>query len=146
MYSDRKCISCQKTTVPIISDLSKCGGCRGTGLRCARQCRSVILRRENFALRTASSSRRTRRLRPDGLSPLGIRDTGQNASQVQDAFRSLHYVAETCLPPSACPAITTISLLFWGQTPCCVGPGPKKCARNTSLFRYFLRYRQNSIK
>ena len=28
-YSDRKCISCQKTTVPIISDLSKCGGDRG---------------------------------------------------------------------------------------------------------------------
>ena len=28
-----------KTTVPIISDLSKCGGCRGNGLRCARLCR-----------------------------------------------------------------------------------------------------------
>ena len=39
MYSDRKCISCQKTAVPIISDLSKCGGDRGNGLRCARLCR-----------------------------------------------------------------------------------------------------------
>ena len=63
----------------------------------------------------------------------GIRDTGQNASLVQDAFRSLHYVAETCLPPSAYPAITTISTpLFgdrphvaWGQTPKSVSKTPR---------------------
>ena len=71
----------------------------------------------NLALRTASSSRRTRRLRPDGLSPLGIRDTGQNASQVQDAFRSLHYVAEaTCRPPLI-PTVTTISAPHFGDRP-----------------------------
>ena len=28
---------------------------------------------------------------------------------------------------------------FWGQTPCRVGSGPKKCVRNDSLFRYFSR-------
>ena len=26
---------------------------------------------------------------------------------------------------------------FWGQTPCCVGPSPKKCAENSLLFRYY---------
>ena len=97
----------------------------GTGINYARLCRSIILLWDNFTLRTASSPRRTSRLRPDGLSTLGIRDTRQNASQVQDAFRSLHYVAVTCLPPSACPTVTTISTphfenrpyVAWGQAP-----------------------------
>ena len=28
---------------------------------------------------------------------------------------------------------------FWGQTPCRVGPGPEKCAKNVLLFRYYLQ-------
>ena len=109
----------------------------------ARLCRSAILRWDNFTLRTASSSRRTSRLRPDGLSTLGIRDTGQNASHVQDAFRSLHYVAVASLSSSACT--TPISLLmphFLGTDPMLRG-GPKKCDKNALLFRY---YSQLSLK
>ena len=57
-------------------------------------------------------------LRPGGLSPFGIRDTGQNTSPVQNAFRSLHYVAVTCLPSLACSATISLPMLtFWGQTP-----------------------------
>ena len=62
-------------------------------------------------------------------------DTGQNASQIQDAFRSLHYVAVTCLPSSAYPRCHhNFHTSFWGLTPYCVGPGPKKCAENSLLF------------
>ena len=57
-------------------------------------------------------------LRPGGLSPLGIRDTGQNTSPVQDAFRSLHYVAVTCLPSLACSATISLPMLnFFGDRP-----------------------------
>ena len=71
----------------------------------------------NFKLRTASSSRRTCRLRPYGLSTFGIRDTGQNTSQVRDALRSLHYVAVvTCRPPLI-PAVTSISTTHFGVRP-----------------------------
>ena len=71
----------------------------------------------NLALRTASSSRRTSRLRPDGLSTLGIRDTGQKTSKAQDVFRSLHYVAEaTCRPPLVL-TVTTISTSLFGDRP-----------------------------
>ena len=28
---------------------------------------------------------------------------------------------------------------FWGQTPCCVGPDPKKCVKKALLFMYSLR-------
>ena len=62
-------------------------------------------------------------------SPRGIpeaSDTGQNTSQVQDAFRSLHYVAVTCLPPSACPAVTSISYLILGSDPMSRGARPQK--------------------
>ena len=76
-------------------------------------------------LRTASSPRRTSRLRPFGLSTLGIRDTGQNASKAQNAFRSLHYVAETtCRPPLVPPSPQFPHLILgdrphvaWGQAP-----------------------------
>ena len=101
-----------------------CGCCRAPSLRSTM---SVYYHaRGNFALRTASSPRRTRRLRPDGLSPLGIRDTGQNTSQVQDAFRSLHYVAvATCRPPLI-PTVTSISAPHLGdKTPCYVGDRPQ---------------------
>ena len=115
-----------KITDPIISDSSKCGGCRSNGLRCARLCRPAILRWDNFALRTASSSRRTCRLRPYGLSTFGIRDTGQNALKAHDAFRSLHYVAEaTCRPPLI-PAVTIISVPhFRGRPHAAQGQAPK---------------------
>ena len=64
-------------------------------------------------------------LRPYGLSPFGIRDTGQNASKAQNALRSLHYVAETtCRPQLAPPQYRVPCSLFgdrplvaWGQTP-----------------------------
>ena len=116
----------------------------GTGLRCARLCRSAILRWENFALRTASSSRRTSRLRPDGLSTLGIRDTGQNASQVQDAFRSLHYVAEaTCRPPLI-PDVTTISTPhFWGRPHVAWGQAPKSVQKIDCYSDIISNYRLN---
>ena len=85
----------------------------------------------NLALRSASSPRRTCRLRPYGLSTFGIRDTGQNTSQVQDAFRSLHYVAETCLPSSACPAVTKISTPHFGDRPRVTwGQAPKSVPKN----------------
>ena len=105
----------------------------------ARLCRSAILRWDNFTLRTASSSRRTSRLRPDGLSTLGIRDTGQNTSKVQDAFRSLHYVAEaTCRPPLSPPSPQFPHLIL-GTDPMLRGARPKKCVKKSSLLRYFLR-------
>ena len=110
----------------------------GTGLRCARQCRSVILRWENFALRTASSSRRTSRLRPDGLSTLGIRDTGQNASQVQDAFRSLHYVAVMPCRPPLDPPLPQFTPLTLGTDPVLRGARPQKVCQKYLTFLTFL--------
>ena len=64
-------------------------------------------------------------LRPYGLSPFGIRNTGQNASKAQDAFRSLHYVAVTTCRPQLVPPQYHFpcSLLgdrphaSWGQVP-----------------------------
>ena len=50
-------------------------------------------------------------------------DTGQNTSPVQNAFRSLHYVAVTL---AYSVTISLPCLTFWGQTPCRVGPGPEK--------------------
>ena len=115
-----------------------------TGLRCARLCRPTILRWDNFTLRTSSSPWRTRRLRRDGLSPFGIRDTGQNTSPVQNALRSLHYVAvTTCRPQLAPPQYHFPCLIFGAKTPCRVGPSPKKCAENSLLFR---DYYQLSLK
>ena len=101
----------------------------------------------NFKLRTASSSRRTRRLRPDGLSPLGIRDTGQNASQVQDAFRSLHYVAvATCLPPLA-PQQSHFSCPFFGDRPRVAwGQAPKSVLKKLDYPGVLRGYSLNSIK
>ena len=101
--------------------------------------------RGNFALRTASSSRRTRRLRPDGLSPLGIRDTGQNTAKAQDAFRSLHYVAEmTCRPPLV-PTVTTISTALFGDRPRVTwGQAPKSVLKTLRYFNILRSYRLNS--
>ena len=97
----------------------------GTGLRCARLCRSAILPWDNFALRTASSPRRTCRLRPYGLSTFGIRDTGQNTSKAQNAFRSLHYVAEaTCRPPLDLP-LPRFPRLILGTDPMSRGARPQ---------------------
>ena len=89
-------------------------------------------------LRTASSSRRTSRLRPDGLSTLGIRDTRQNASQVQDAFRSLHYVAEaTCRPPPVPPSPQFPHLIL-GTDPMSRGARPQKVCQKYLTFLTFL--------
>ena len=65
-------------------------------------------------------------LRPDGLSPLGIRDTGQNTSPIQDAFRSLHYVAVTTCRPPLIPAVTTIFTPHFGVDPMLRGDRPQK--------------------
>ena len=120
---------------------------KSNGLRCARLCRSATLRWDNFTLRTASSPRRTSRLRPYGLSTLGIRDTGQNASQEQDAFRSLHYVAETCLPPSACLAFTKISTPHFGDRPHVAwGQAPKSVLKNRHYSDVLRGYHQNGKK
>ena len=101
----------------------------------------------NLALRTASSSRRTRRLRPDGLSPLGIRDTGQNASQAQDAFRSLHYVAEAACRPPLIPTVTTISAPHFGDRPRVTWGQAPKSVLKTPCYSDILRgYRQNGRK
>ena len=63
-------------------------------------------------------------------------DTGQNASHIQDAFRSLHYVAEaTCRPPLI-PIVTTISAPHFGDRPH-VTWGLKKCAKDAPLFRCY---------
>ena len=98
-------------------------------------------------LRTASSPRRTSRLRPFGLSTLGIRDTGQKTSKAQDAFRSLHYVAVTCLPSSACPYTISLPIPhFWGQTPWCVGPDPKKSVKTPCYSDILREYRINGRK
>ena len=79
-------------------------------------------------------------LRPGGLSPFGIRDTGQNASKAQDAFRSLHYVAETtCRPQLAPPQYHIPCLIFWGQT-------PRSMLKTISYPNIPRSYRQNGKK
>ena len=119
----------------------------GTGLRCARLCRPAILLWDNSTLRTASSSRRKRRLRPDGLSPLGIRDTGQNASQVQDAFRSLHYVAETTCRPPLIPVVISISVPHFGDRPHAAwGQAPRSVLKTISYPNIPRSYRLNGRK
>ena len=54
-------------------------------------------------LRAESSTRRTRRLSPCGLSPLGIRDTGQDAHQ-GETHVGRFITSPGDLPPSACHA------------------------------------------
>ena len=101
----------------------------------------------NLALRTASSSRRTCRLRPDGLSTFGIRDTGQNTLKAQDAFRSLHYVAEaTCRPPLI-PIVTTISAPHFGDRPRVTwGQAPKSMLKTRCYSDIIHSYRLNVRK
>ena len=96
-------------------------------------------------LRTASSPRRTSRLRPFGLSTLGIRDTGQNTSQAPNAFRSLHYVAvATCRPPLI-PTVTTISAPHFGDRPHVTwGQVPKSVLKKHHYSKVLRGYRQNS--
>ena len=98
----------------------------------------------NLALRTASSSRRTSRLRPNGLSTLGIRDTGQKTSKAQDAFRSLHYVAvATCRPPLALPQFH-FSCPFFGDRPRVAwGQAPKSVLKNPHYSDILRSYCQN---
>ena len=101
----------------------------------------------NLALRTASSSRRTCRLRPDGLSTFGIRDTGQNTLKAQDAFRSLHYVAEaTCRPPLV-PTVISMSAPHFGDRPCVTwGQTPKSVLKTLRYCDIIRSYRSNSRK
>ena len=53
-------------------------------------------------------------------------DTGQNTSQVQDAFRSLHYVAVTTCRPPLIPAVTSIPPPILGSDPMVRGARPQK--------------------
>ena len=65
-------------------------------------------------------------------------DSGQNASHIQDAFRSLHYVAETCLPPSACLAFTKISTPHFGNRPHVAwGQAPKSILKHLGILIFF---------
>ena len=100
-----------------------------------------------YPLRTASSPRRTRRLRPGGLSPFGIRDTGQNTSPVQDAFRSLHYVAETTCRPPLVPAVTLISTPHFGfRHHAAWGQAPKSVLKTLCYSNIIRSYRLNGRK
>ena len=69
-------------------------------------------------------------------------DTGQNASKAQDAFRSLHYVAEaTCRPPLI-PAVTTIFTPHFGGRPQVAwGQPPKSMPKTLRYFDIFRNYR-----
>ena len=68
----------------------------------------------------------------------GIRDTGQNASQIQDAFRSLHYVAVTTCRPPLISAVTTISTPHFGDKPLVAwGQAPKSVLKTLHYFDIF---------
>ena len=83
-------------------------------------------------------------LRPGGLSPFGIRNTGQNVSQVQNALRSLHYVAVTCLPSSAYPRRHhNFHPSFWGRPHVAWGQAPKSVLKKSHYSDILRSYRQN---
>ena len=118
-----------------------------TGINYARLCRSIILLWDNFTLRTASSPRRTSRLRPFGLSTLGIRDTGQNTSQVRDALRSLHYVAvTTCRPQLSPPQYHFPCSLFKVKPHVAWGQAPKSVLKTLRYCNIIRSYRLNGRK
>ena len=86
-------------------------------------------------------------LRPGGLSPLRIRDTGQNMSQVQGAFRSLHYVAVATYRPPLIPAVTTISTPHFGDRPHAAwGQAPKSILEKHRYSDIFCDYRLDGRK
>ena len=86
-------------------------------------------------------------LRPGGLSPFGIRDTGQNTSKAQNALRSLHYVAVTTCRPQLVPAVTSIFVPHFGDIPQVAwGQAPKSVLKTIRYPNIPRSYRLNGRK
>ena len=109
----------------------------GIGLRCARQCLPAILL---WKSRASDGKLAPANMSTPALRPIDIRNKA-----TLDKMRQKHKtrLGRFITSPRRLAALRlprrhlNFRSLFWGQTPCYVGPGPKKCAKNAKLFRCY---------